>query len=300
MPCLRLGLLVLAIVSFANAAVAAATASKPEPCSREAFRVVFDIGHTQSAPGAISARGVPEFLFNLELTQVIVNRLHAAGFASTVSKGRLQEDLAERSRDLNTLKPDLIVSIHHDSVQNRFLKSGLIDGVMRSYSDYAAGYSIFVSHENRRPHESKVFALLLGAAMVERGQRPTMHHAEKIPGEGRPILNAEYGVFRYDRLVVLRMTTAPAILFEAGVIAHPDDELRTRSNDYRVLVADAFVQAVTAFCENPRTPPPSIREAPQALPPAIKSPQPPPPPTGQSLPAPSADTPALQAPDTGE
>jgi N-acetylmuramoyl-L-alanine amidase len=224
----------------------------PGPCRPESFRILLDIGHTQTVPGAISARGVPEYLFNFELAQIIVARLHAAGFTAADSKGRLNEDLTERARDLNALKPDLVVSIHHDSVQKQFMTSGPIDGVQRSYSNYAAGYSIFVSYENRRPRESEAFALQLGAAMAERGQRPTMHHAEKIPGEGRPTLNAEYGVFRYDRLAVLRLTTMPAVLFEAAVIAHPDDELRAASAEYRALVADAFAQAVAAFCDNPR------------------------------------------------
>ena len=38
-------------------------------CQRAAFRVVVDVGHTVDVPGAISARGVPEYAFNLQLGQ---------------------------------------------------------------------------------------------------------------------------------------------------------------------------------------------------------------------------------------
>jgi N-acetylmuramoyl-L-alanine amidase len=34
-------------------------------CPHSAFRVVIDVGHTLEVPGAISARGVPEYAFNL-------------------------------------------------------------------------------------------------------------------------------------------------------------------------------------------------------------------------------------------
>ena len=63
-----MGLLVAAML----ACVAARTAyAEPQPangCKRAAaFRVIIDVGHTEKAPGAISARGVPEFVFNLNL-----------------------------------------------------------------------------------------------------------------------------------------------------------------------------------------------------------------------------------------
>ena len=53
-------------------------------CARSAFRVLIDVGHTATSPGADSARGVPEYEFNLKLADVIAQSLHEAGFDKTV------------------------------------------------------------------------------------------------------------------------------------------------------------------------------------------------------------------------
>ena len=53
-------------------------------CARSAFRVLIDVGHTATSPGADSARGVPEYEFNLKLAEVIAQSLHEAGFDKTV------------------------------------------------------------------------------------------------------------------------------------------------------------------------------------------------------------------------
>jgi N-acetylmuramoyl-L-alanine amidase len=47
-------------------------------CARSAFRVLIDVGHTATSPGADSARGVPEYEFNLKLADVIAQSLRDA------------------------------------------------------------------------------------------------------------------------------------------------------------------------------------------------------------------------------
>ena len=48
-------------------------------CARSTFRVVVDAGHTATSPGADSARGVPEYEFNLKLADVIAHRCARQG-----------------------------------------------------------------------------------------------------------------------------------------------------------------------------------------------------------------------------
>src|SRR5271170_29242 len=55
-------------------------AADSDNCARSAFRVLIDVGHTATSPGADSARGVPEYEFNLKLAEVIAQSLHEAGF----------------------------------------------------------------------------------------------------------------------------------------------------------------------------------------------------------------------------
>ena len=59
-------------------------ASDDASCARSTFRVVVDVGHTATSPGADSARGVPEYEFNLKLADVIAQSLREAGFDKTV------------------------------------------------------------------------------------------------------------------------------------------------------------------------------------------------------------------------
>jgi len=59
-------------------------ASNGATCARSTFRVLIDVGHTATSPGADSARGVPEYVFNLKLADVIAQSLHDAGFDETV------------------------------------------------------------------------------------------------------------------------------------------------------------------------------------------------------------------------
>ena len=88
-------------------------------CDSAAFRVVVDVGHTAESPGAISARGVYEYEFNLRLATLIKQKLLAAGFAKTVllvTDGPARKSLFARVGRANRLSADLFLSIHHDSV----------------------------------------------------------------------------------------------------------------------------------------------------------------------------------------
>ena len=75
------------------------------------------MGHTATSPGADSARGVPEYEFNLKLADVIGQSLREAGFDETVrlvTSGTRMTSLFERSASANHLNADLFISIHHD------------------------------------------------------------------------------------------------------------------------------------------------------------------------------------------
>lgn len=219
-------------------------------CNPDGFVVALDIGHTEESPGAISARGVPELQFNRELALDLAEALRLGGFHGTELinlDGRIGS-LQARTRVAEELGASVLLSVHHDSVQPQYLERWTVDGVKRAYSDRYRGYSLFVSAQNRRYAESRRFGALLGEALRARGMEPTLHHAEPIPGEGRPLLDADLGLYRYDGLHVLRTATMPAVLFEAGVILHRDEELELRHPARRQKVAAALVSALHSFC----------------------------------------------------
>ena len=75
-PVLAALLSLLLLAASAPPAADAAGAS----CSKATLAIAVDAGHGPNVPGATSARGVPEYDFNLRLAKEVVAALSAAGF----------------------------------------------------------------------------------------------------------------------------------------------------------------------------------------------------------------------------
>jgi N-acetylmuramoyl-L-alanine amidase len=232
----------------------AATSSKSDAasCARADFRVVLDVGHTARSPGARSARGADEYDFNLQLARQIDQALLEAGFARTVlmvSEGRANRSLYARVARANELSANLLLSIHHDAVPDRFLERWEYNGKRQGFSDRFKGHSIFVSNDNPDPKDSLLFGSMLGQQLKARGLEYTPHYTESFMGRWRrALLDADVGVDRYDTLFVLKQTQMPAVLLEAGSIVNRDEELEMASPERRQLISTAVVDAIDSFC----------------------------------------------------
>jgi N-acetylmuramoyl-L-alanine amidase len=247
-----MGLLIAATLAWPAAHTARAEPRPADGCKRAAFRVIIDVGHTEKAPGAISARGVTEFVFNLNLAKRIEQQLLAAGFRRSVllvTEGPSSKALVERVNRANALGADVFLSIHHDSVPDEFLEKWEFEGEQRSYSDRFSGHSIFISDDNSDRAGSLLFARLLGGQLRKRGLKYTPHYANRIMGNRQRLLIDELaGVYRYDQLIVLKDTGMPAVLLEAGSIINREEELRMGSAEHQAVVSAAVADAVKSFC----------------------------------------------------
>jgi len=237
----------------ATAAGAQTPPAKPQPvCDRAAFRTVVDVGHTAEVAGAMSARGVTEYDFNLRLAQEIEKDLRTAGFGRTVlmvSTEAPTAGLYKRAARINALKADLLLSVHHDAVPDSMLKTWQFEGQEQHFNDRFPGHSIFISNDNADPGGSLAFGRLLGNALKARGLTYTPHYTEKFMGHRqRQLLDAQAGVYRYDQLIVLKDTRMPAVLLEAGSIVNRDEELLLATPERHALVGAAVVEAADAFC----------------------------------------------------
>jgi N-acetylmuramoyl-L-alanine amidase len=221
-------------------------------CARPDFRVVLDVGHTAKSPGAKSARGADEFDFNLRLAKQIDQALLEAGFAKTVlmvTDGRAIGSLYARVARANDLSANLLLSIHHDAVPDRFLEKWEYNGKPKTFSDRFKGHSIFISDDNPDPKDSLLFGSMLGQQLKARGLQYTPHYTESFMGRWRhTLLDADAGVYRYDTLFVLKKTQLPAVLLEAGSIVNRDEELALASPERQQLISAAVVDAVDSFC----------------------------------------------------
>jgi len=202
--------------------------------------VAVDVGHGGQDTGAISARGRTEFEFNRDF----------AGLLATTLRGR---ELGLREVNFNGLigslyaRPqaaegsDFFISIHHDSVGEQWLLDWEWEGKPQRYTEVKRGFGIFVSARNPDQATSLRCASTIGAMMRRAGFEPSTWHARKhLPAD------AENGVWYYDNLVVLYRTTLPAVLFEAGVIKHRDEELELLDPVRQARMADAVATGIAA------------------------------------------------------
>jgi N-acetylmuramoyl-L-alanine amidase len=222
-------------------------------CIPSKFRIVIDVGHTPESEGAISARNVAEFVFNRRLAQRIEEKLKAEGFAETkllVTGGKARASLVRRVAAANDLPANLFLSIHHDSVPNKFLEDWEFEGKKSRFSDRFSGYSVFVSRSNPDFKTSLSFAELIAKEMKAQGLHYAEQYTQAIMGRYRhPLLNKETGVYSYDELIVLRKTRMAAVLLEAGSIINRDEELKMDSAERRDIISSGVAAAVKEFCD---------------------------------------------------
>jgi N-acetylmuramoyl-L-alanine amidase len=207
--------------------------------------IAIDVGHYLEEPGVISARGRPEFEFNLDLAREIAATLQARSHTTRlIGDDGAMKDLWRRPHVAYGF--DLFVSVHHDSVQERYLSNWTYDGVERRYSDMFSGFSLFVSRENPQMKHGLRCASAIGAALIKAGFKPSLYHADPVFGENRPFADKTNGVHYFDQLSVLRHARLPALLFEAGVIVNREEETRMGDQKVQQQIAVGVADGVDA------------------------------------------------------
>lgn len=202
--------------------------------------VAVDVGHGGQDTGAISARGRTEFAFNRDFAGVLAETLRQGELAvrEVNFDGRIGS-LAARPQAAEG--SDFFISIHHDSISEPWLLDWEWEGKPQRYTEVKRGYGIFVSAQNPDPATSLRCASTIGAMMRRAGFEPSTWHARK-----HQPADAENGVWYYDNLVVLYRTKLPAVLFEAGVIKHRDEELELLDPQRQARMADAVATGIAA------------------------------------------------------
>ncbi len=192
-----------------------------------------DVGHHAAEPGVISARGRPEFEFNRDLAFDLKAELERRELrVRMIGEQGDYAVLHHRTRDARGA--DLFLSVHHDSVRERFLP----------IAERFAGFSLFVSRDNPKLARSLACASAIGAKLRGAGFAPSRYHADPVLGENRPFADEPNGVHYYDNLAVGRSAAMASVLLEAGVIVNRDEELRMRDPEVRRRIAAAVAEGV--------------------------------------------------------
>lgn len=202
--------------------------------------VAVDVGHGVKDSGALSARGRPEFEFNQVFAGVLADALRSRQL--NVAEINFAGDIGSlAARPAQARGSDFFISIHHDSISEAWLQFWDWDGREASYTEVKRGYGIFVSAQNPDLSTSLRCASSIGAMLRRAGFVPSTWH-----GRRHLAADAENGVWYYDNLVVLYRTTLPAVLFEAGVIKHREEELELRDPERQARMADAVATGIAA------------------------------------------------------
>lgn len=228
----------MSVITWAVAAALLAVGLQATAAPRSRA-VVLDTGHSPASPGAISASGYGEHAFNLQSADMIAQALQLRG-VQVIRTGHDGRHWPLASRAAQAHGAGLFLSVHHDSIQQAWLDQGR--------AGEFAGFAVLVSMKNAKPQESSRCASTIGLAMRQAGEQPSLYHAIPVKGENRPLLDKDNGVHRFDDLVVLKASPAPAVLLEVGVIVNPTEERKLADpnfvRQYAGYVADAVVKCL--------------------------------------------------------
>jgi len=202
--------------------------------------VAVDVGHGVKDSGAISARGRTEFAFNQVFAGVLAGALRERDIG--VREINFAGDIGSlAARPAQAAGSDFFIAIHHDSISESYLRFWDWDGSAASYTEVKRGFGIFVSAQNPDLATSLCCASSMGAMLRRAGFLASTWH-----GRRHLAADAENGVWYYDNLLVLYRTTLPAVLFEAGVIKHREEELELLDPERQALMADALATGIAA------------------------------------------------------
>lgn len=195
--------------------------------------ITIDTGHTSKQAGAISATGINEYYYNLNMTNSISNLLAMNGTKINRVPTNLP-NITLNQRVQMYPQSKLFVSIHHDS----------IPGVLQPHKDKIAGFSVFVSAKNPQFSKSLNCARHVANSLKSIGEYPSTFHSLDIPGERKKLLDMN-GVYQYDNLVVLKNAPSPAILVEIGVISNPYEANRLNHPQTIDRIAKAIAYSIS-------------------------------------------------------
>jgi N-acetylmuramoyl-L-alanine amidase len=211
------------------------------------FRVAIDVGHSPTSPGAISARGVPEYNFNRRVAHLLLAKLSQdPRFKGSfiVNEEGERVSLSSRPAMAESRSAGVFLSIHHDSVYPEQLSKWVYQGKLMDVCDEYGGYSVFFSEKNGSPAESHRLANLIGTEMRRSGFVPNLNHA----GRGnRVLVDRSRGIYAFNNLVVLKWADIPAALVECGVIKNSLEEVKLCDPRQQQRIVEALYKAITTY-----------------------------------------------------
>lgn len=220
-------------VEFAAPPVPVHEASTHWP--REPIRILIDPGHGGRDPGASGPTGLMEKEVVLDVSQRLVRRLRAQGYAVSLTRtGDEAVDLTRRAAMAREFDADLVVSVHINSLPGkaRPLVETYYFRPRRRYQRYT---TLQWEQKNVTADESAQLAAHVQQAVLAQVRA----HNPNVVDNG----------VRTRGFRVLRGVSVPAVLAELTVLTVPEEESRLRSGSYRDQLAKALAAGVKSYLE---------------------------------------------------
>lgn len=219
----------------------------------EKYIVAIDPGHTIKRFGAVGVSGTTEYSYNIKIAKILntLTNSQKSNISSFIINptGRAIS-LSSRSKIALDNNATLLISLHHDSAQLKRLRKVKINGRIRYSTDKLSGYSIFVSKKNQEYERSLNLARHIGTKLIENNFIFSLHHAEKIKGENRVLVDKKNGIYLFDNLVVLKKSKMPAVLIECGIIVNPKEEQKIKATNYHQQLSLSILAGIKSFLLN--------------------------------------------------
>lgn len=222
--------------SDADKTIAPLLRSKDTLKGRQLKTIVIDPGHGGSDTGTRSTSGklLLEKEAALDVARRLKTLLETAGYTVHLTRGGdINIDLEDRPKLAAHLKADLFVSLHFNYSATRTTTG------IETFAMTAPGF--ISTHDNKKPRKpppaepgnkldpvNMIAALDVQSALV------------------RATKSNDRGV-KHARFRVLRVSTCPSILVEAGFLSNPGEAGKVRTSAYRDTIAKGISQGIKTF-----------------------------------------------------
>ena len=218
--------------------------------------IALDAGHGGAQDGAAGPGKYLEKKFTLELAGRVKKRLEDQGHRVFLTRAKDDSiGLGERVAAVNGVQPDLLISLHANSMPTSAARKEITGVETYFLSAEASGDAAkhVAARENADLPKASARGRgdFLGDILADLS-RTTAHaassrlayavHQQLVLGTGAVDRGVQQAPF-----VVLMGVDAPAILVEAGFISHPEEGKKLRAARYQEALAEAIAQGVDAF-----------------------------------------------------
>ena len=210
-------LLLMAVVT----SVAIDFTTRPVHARTADFHVVVDAGHGGRDGGASSRSGTRESEINLAIARFLQNELTTLGIgvtmtrnnndslANPLARNQKRSDMDARRRIIESVSPDLVVSIHLNSLPSAPAVRGL--------------QTFFDSSGDTSRHFAESIQNAFNQSNLNINRRATV-------GE----------------FYILNATAYPSVLVECGFLSNPTEEKLLKTSDYQRMIAQILAQAINS------------------------------------------------------